>query len=293
MSDQAVCWINGKIVPPAEATVSIFDHGFLYGDGVFEGLRFYGDQVFRLPAHLARLRRSAVALDIEMPLDDDALKAALDSVISASPLDEGYLRLIITRGVGALGIDPANCKKSSVVIISDQLNMVSDDQRDRGIKMIIASTRKNTPDRLDARIKSLNYLTPILARIEANVAGAAEAVLLNDRGFVAEGTAANIFIYKEGVLVTPPLTDGALEGITRGTVMSLAQGMGFGVEERSMTPYDLYNAHECFMTGTGARLIPVREIDGRSLEACPGEVYVKLSHGFRELIQREMGSIAV
>ncbi len=289
MSDQALCWINGEVVAPAEAKISVFDHGFLYGDGVFEGLRFYGNKVFRLPRHLLRLRRSAKALSINIPMSDDELAAALQELIDASPLEHGYLRLIITRGVGELGIDPANCSDCSVIIMADELKMVSDEERDRGIRVVISSTRRQPPDRFDPRIKSLNYLTSVLARMEANLAGASEAIMLNDRGFVAEGSADNIFIVSEGELLTPPLTDGALGGITRSTVLELAAGLELPTRETSLTPYDLYNAEECFLTGTGARLIPVREIDGRDLAQCPGEVYQALSAAFVQLIETEMG----
>ncbi|MCB1875539.1 MAG: branched-chain-amino-acid transaminase [Chromatiales bacterium] len=289
MFEQASCWIDGKIVPAAQASVSVFDHGFLYGDGVFEGVRFYHRKAFRLPLHFKRLRRSAAALQLRIPLSFVELDTAVAETIAASPLDEGYLRIIVTRGVGVLGINPASCPRPGVIVIADQLQMVSEAQRSQGVRAIIASTRRLRPDQLDSRIKSLNYLNAILARIEANVAGVEEAILLNDRGAVAEGTADNLFIVSDGVLLTPPATEGALAGITRQTVLELAAGAGIAAREALLTPYDLYNAEECFLTGTGAKLIPVREIDGRKIAACPGPVYRHLSQAFADLVRRETG----
>ena len=289
MFDQARCWIDGSILPAAEAKVSVFDHGFLYGDGVFEGVRFYNGKAFRLPLHLKRLQRSAQALQLAIPLSADELAQAVAQLIAASPLTDGYLRIIVTRGVGVLGINPTTCKQPGVIIIADQLQMVSDAQRAQGVRAIIASTRRLTPDRLDSRIKSLNYLNAILARMEANYAGVEEAILLNDRGCVAEGTADNLFIVSDGVLLTPPATEGALAGITRQTVLELAVANGIPAREAILTPYDLYNADECFLTGTGAKLIPVREIDGRKIAECPGTRYQQLTQAFSTLIQQETG----
>lgn len=287
MFEQARCWLDGQIMPAAEAKVSVFDHGFLYGDGVFEGVRFYNNKAFRLPLHLKRLQRSASALGLTIPLDTAALTQAVADLIAASPLTNGYLRLIVTRGVGILGINPATCHTPSVIIIADELSMVSEAQREQGVRTIIASTRRLTPDRLDSRIKSLNYLNAILARMEANMAGVEEAILLNDRGFVAEGTADNLFIVTDNELLTPPATEGALAGITRQTVMELAVANGIQARETVLTPYDLYNADECFLTGTGAKLIPVREISGRLVKQCPGPIYRRLAQAFNEFIQAE------
>lgn len=287
MFEQARCWIDGEILPASAAKVSVFDHGFLYGDGVFEGVRFYNNKAFRLPLHLKRLQRSAQALQLNVPLDADGLTQAVADLLAASPLSEGYLRIIVTRGVGVLGINPTTCHNPSVIIIADQLQMVSDAQRAQGVRAIIASTRRLTPDRLDSRIKSLNYLNAILARMEANYAGVEEAILLNDRGCVAEGTADNLFIVSDGVLLTPPATEGALAGITRQTVLELAAANGIPAHEAVLTAYDLYNADECFLTGTGAKLIPVRNIDGRNIGTCPGAIYQQLSAAFADFIRQE------
>lgn len=287
MFEQARCWIDGETLPAAAAKISVFDHGFLYGDGVFEGVRFYNRKAFRLPLHLKRLQRSAQALGLHIPLRADELSQAVADLIAASPLTEGYLRIIVTRGVGVLGINPATCHRPSVIILADQLQMVSDAQRAQGVRAIIASTRRLTADRLDSRIKSLNYLNAILARMEANHAGVEEAILLNDRGCVAEGTADNLFIVSDGVLLTPPATEGALAGITRQTVLELAAANGIPARETVLTAYDLYNADECFLTGTGAKLIPVRDIDGRTIATCPGAIYQRLSAAFSDFIQQE------
>lgn len=287
MSDIAQCWINGEVIPANQAKVSVFDHGFLYGDGIFEGIRFYNKRVFRLPLHMARLKRSARALQIELPLDDQAFTDAIYATINACPMPDGYLRVLVTRGVGALGINPANCAKPSVIIIADKLVMVGEEERNKGLRAIIASTRRMTADRLDPRIKSLNYLNAIQAKMEANYSGVDEAILLNERGFVTEGSAMNIFVVRDGTLHTPPATEGALQGITRGTVLEVAKELGIPAFETVLTPYDLFTADECFFTGTGAKLIPIREIDGRKVGACPGEIYAKLLAGFNALVARE------
>lgn len=290
MSRQAVCWIDGELMPANEAKVSVFDHGFLYGDGVFEGVRFYSKNLFRWPLHWQRLRDSAAALSMTIPLSELAMRAAIVEAVNACAFDDGYLRIIVTRGIGALGINPDSCVRPSVVVIADGLEVITEVQRERGIRTIIASTRRNSPDRLDSRIKSLNYLNAIFARIEANVAGVEEAILLNDRGFVAEGTVDNIFIVKHDRLITPPVTEGALAGITRHTLLILAEGLGMETKEDVLTPYDLYIADEVILTGTGAKLIPVREVAGRAISSCPGPVYRQLSEAFSQLIEQECRS---
>ncbi|MDH5302177.1 MAG: branched-chain-amino-acid transaminase [Gammaproteobacteria bacterium] len=284
MNTQAVCWINGHIVPADQAQVSVFDHGLLYGDGVFEGLRFYSGKIFRLQEHLQRLEYSARAIALPMPLSAEELSRALHDTVAAFAGDNGYLRLVITRGEGPLGIDPRPCRQPTVFIIADQLSMISDSIRRQGARLIIASTRRLAADGLDPRIKSLNYLNHILARMEANHAQADEAILLNNVGRVAEGTADNIFIAKSGQLLTPPVTEGALQGITRDAILQLAAAAGITHAETPLGPYDLYTADECFLTGTGAELIPVREIDGRPLAQCPGPVFSDLSARFQQLV---------
>ena len=284
MPESPHCWINGKLVTRNDAKVSVFDHGFLYGDGVFEGIRFFHKSPFMLQEHLVRLRKSAKAIALEVPYGNQVIINAIEQVIDNFTEDSGYLRLLVTRGVGPLGLDPTGCTKPSLFIMADQLAIVSKRIRTAGVKLIIASTRRLPNDSLDSRIKSLNYLNQILARMEANQAGADEAILLNQAGRVAEGTTENIFIVMEGKLLTPPVTEGALDGITRNLVIQLAQQNGISLAESPLTSYDLYNADECFLTGTGAEMIPVRKIDGRRMNACPGPVFQQLEGYYRNMI---------
>ncbi|MCB1762766.1 MAG: branched-chain-amino-acid transaminase [Gammaproteobacteria bacterium] len=287
MSSSAVCWMNGVILPALEASVSVFDHGLLYGDGVFEGIRFYNQLPFRLTEHLNRLNDSARALALRMPCGPSALAAAVEQTVRAFSQPNGYLRLVITRGPGPLGLDPRGCTAPNLFIIADHLEMVRPEVRAQGAALIIAATRRLSPDGLDPRIKSLNYLNAILARIEANRAGADEALLLNAAGRVTEGTADNVFVARRGMLRTPPPIDGALNGITRSIVLELANELGIPAAETPLAPYDLYTADECFLTGTGAELIPVASVDGRVMSDCPGPVFRHIESAFRSLIDRE------
>jgi branched-chain amino acid aminotransferase len=279
--------INGVICDASEAKIPVNDHGFLYGDGVFEGLRFYNGRILKLRAHLKRLADSAKALGISLLMSAVKLEQALLEIVEASSHTNGYLRLIVTRGVGPLGIDPSHCETGCVVIIADQLKMVSEEVRDNGARLIIASIRRLAGDQLDPRIKSLNYLNQITAKMEANVAGADEAVMLNQSGFVAEGTADNIFVVTGDTLETPPVTDGALNGITRGLILELSNMLSIPVRERSLTTYDLYTADECFLTGTGAELIPVREIASRQIRNTPGPIYSRIRKQFHTELQKD------
>ena len=286
---QAICWKNGDIIPAKEATISVFDHGLLYGDGVFEGIRFYHGKPFRLDAHLQRLEDSARAIALEIPYRRSELADAVNEVIAAFAAPAGYIRLIVTRGVGCLGINPEHCARPTVLIIADRLAMISEAIRRRGARVIVAATRKPSADSLDPRIKSLNYLNHIQARIEANHAGADEALLLNAQGHLAEGTADNVFLVKGDELLTPPVSDGALAGITRAAIIELARDAGIVVGIRSLGIYDLHTADACFLTGTGAELIPVASIDGRRLPQCPGAMFAVLNDAFHALIAHECG----
>ena len=281
------CWMNGELCHPDRARVSVFDHGLLYGDGVFEGIRFYNRSAFRLAAHLRRLSDSARAIRLTIPYDHAALAEASKAVIAASAAENGYFRLVVTRGAGDLGLDPESCHRPNVFLIAAPLRVVSDAVRSQGARVIIGATRRLTPDGLDPRIKSLNYLNHVMARTEANLAGADEALMLNQHGRVAEGTADNVFVVRNGRLLTPPAFEGALEGITRGLVLELARVEGLDCHESPLTAYDLYTAVECFLTGTGAELIPVREIDGRAMADACGPVFTQLLTAFRRCIQRE------
>lgn len=282
-----LCWQHGRIVDAAQASVSVLDHGLLYGDGVFEGIRFYRGAPFRLDAHLQRLFDSARAIDLRVPLSATEIAGAIRDLIGAFAGNEGYLRLVVTRGVGPLGLDPSGCTQPQLFIVANALQLIDEAGRRRGAKTIIAATRRLRCDGLDPRIKSLNYLNHILARMEANHAGADEAILLNDAGRVAEGSADNVFVVRRGELLTPPVTEGALDGITRGVVIELARALGIAFREVPLAPYDLFTADECFLTGTGAEMIPVAMIDGRALRACPGPVFTWLEQAFHQCIEHE------
>ena len=283
---RGICWLDGSIQPLERARIPVLDHGLLYGDGIFEGVRFHFGKPFLLAGHLQRLRLSARAIALGVPWSDRELAAIVARVIEAFGEPQGYLRLVVTRGDGPLGIDPGPCRRPRLIVVAGQLSLVDAAARAAGIRVVIASTRRLPPDGLDPRIKSLNYLNHVLARIEASQAGADEAILLNAQGRVAEGSADNVFVVRDGHLLTPPVTDGALAGITRGLVLELARGAGIGAREESLAPYDLYTADECFLTGTGAELIPVAEIDGRRPGQCPGPVYRRLEQAFRAHVRR-------
>ena len=286
MSDEALCWIGGEIVPASQARISVLDHGLLYGDGVFEGIRFYAGRAFLLEAHIARLADSARAIGLTLSWSAAELAGIVQDIVRAHGAPQGYIRLLVTRGRGPLGINPALCQNPELIVIADQLRMADDTARTDGARCIIASTRRLPFDGLDPRIKSLNYLNHVLARMEANRAGADEALMLNQMGRLAEGTADNVFIVRQGVLSTPPTSDGALEGITRNLIAKLARELGLPVREITLAPYDVYTADECFLTGTGAELIPVREVDGRPLNHCPGPAFERLSRAFQQAIEQ-------
>ena len=278
-------WMNGRIIDLAEARVSIFDHGLLYGDGVFEGIRFYDRRCFRVEAHLARLERSAAAIELAMPYSRDQLRAAMDAVVARAGAPDGYLRLLVTRGEGDLGLDPRSCKRPTTIVAAAPLRVF--EGAGAGVTVIVASTRQAPADVVDPRIKSLNYLNRILARLEAVRVGADEAFMLNARGHLAEGTTDNVFVVREGTLLTPPASDGALEGITRDAVLALARELRIPAREASLGTYDLRTADEAFLVGTGAGLVPVERIDGRTLPACPGPVFARILPAFDALVRRE------
>ncbi len=260
---QSIIYLDGQFLPESEAKVSVFDHGLLYGDGIFEGIRFYNGRVFRLEEHLDRLWDSARSICLEIPMSKEEMTKALLETIRRNGMQDGYIRQIVTRGVGNLGLNPLQCKKPSVIIIVAKIALYPEEVYRHGLTVITCATRRMNAAALNPAIKSLNYLNNILAKIEANNGGCEEAVMLNSEGYVAEATADNIFIVRGNELLTPPLSAGALYGITRGVVMGLARESGLAVSEPNLTRYDLFNADECFLTGTGAELIPVVKIDGR------------------------------
>jgi branched-chain amino acid aminotransferase len=280
-------WMNGRLVDAADARVSIFDHGLLYGDGVFEGIRFYGGRVFRLEAHLERLERSAAAIELDVPYSRDELRDALAAVVAHAGAADGYVRLVVTRGEGDLGLDPRSCKRPTTFLAAAPLRVFAESA---GVAVVVASTRQAGPDVVDPRIKSLNYLNRLLARLEAIRAGADEAIMLNARGLIAEGTTDNVFLVRAGVLLSPPASDGALEGITRDVVLGLARELGIETREQSLGTYDLRVADEVILVGTGAGLVPVRSVDGRTLTPSPGPLFRRIEPAFEALVRREGGA---
>jgi branched-chain amino acid aminotransferase len=277
-------FMDGKFYSERDARVSVFDHGLLYGDGVFEGIRAYHGRVFKLKEHIDRLFYSAKAILLELPMSHAQLMKVTVETCRANKLRDGYIRLVVTRGIGSLGLNPKSCKHPSVIIIADKIQLYPPEYYQRGLDIITVPTVRNLHSALNPAIKSLNYLNNILAKIEANNAGVEEAVMLNAEGFVAECTGDNLFIVKNRALFTPPLSAGALYGITRQTVIELAEEAGLKVSEPNLTRYDLFNADECFLTGTGAELIPVVKIDGRVIgTGKPGPITRRLEEDYHAL----------
>jgi len=279
-------YIDGKYYDEAEAKISVFDHGLLYGDGVFEGIRAYNGRVFKLKEHIDRLFYSAKAILLSIPMSHAEIIQAVVRTCRENSIRDGYIRLIVTRGRGTLGLGPDRCTNPSVIIIADSIQLYPQELYERGLEIITVPTARNLNNALNPAIKSLNYLNNILAKIEANMAGCEEAVMLNAEGFVAECTGDNLFIVKDGRLLTPPLSAGALYGITRGTVMELARQANWEVSEPNLTRYDLYIAEECFLTGTGAEIIPVVKIDARVIgSGRPGPITQTLVGKYKALTQ--------
>ncbi len=277
-------YISGKLLDAEDAKISVFDHGLLYGDGVFEGLRCYGGKVFRLEKHFDRLWESARAIWLEIPLSREALAKAVNETVAANSLRDGYVRLVVTRGAGTLGLDPNRTSNPQVIVIADKITMYPEEYYRNGLEIVTASTIRNHAAALSPRIKSLNYLNNILAKIEGLKAGCIEALMLNTKGEVAECTGDNIFIMRHGVLMTPPLDAGILEGITRDAVMELARAMGQEVREVALTRHDVYVADECFLTGSAAEVIPVVKLDDRKIgDGKPGPMTRQLIERFQAL----------
>ena len=281
-------WIDGRIVDGADARISVLDHGLLYGDGVFEGIRLYGGRVFRLDVHLERLSHSARAIGLDIPGGIAAVREIVIATARAFGQPEGYVRLLVTRGIGAMGVDPTSCHDPKIVCIACEIGLYPEEKLRAGIDMVTVSVRKPSPDMVDPRVKSLNYLNSVLAKREARMRGADEALLLNAAGMVAEAAVANLFVYRRGVLLTPPATDGALEGVTRMTVLELAAGLGIPAREQTLSRMDLISADEVFLTGTGARVVGVRTLDGTPIGLrAPGPVTEKLASEFAAFARRE------
>ncbi|HVS35671.1 MAG TPA: branched-chain-amino-acid transaminase [Gemmataceae bacterium] len=280
-------WINGKFFDKAEARVSVYDHGLLYGDGVFEGIRVYSGKVFRLREHLERLWDSAKAIALEIPLSLEQMTEAVQRTVQVNNKKDGYIRLIVTRGAGSLGIDPRKTTDPQVIVIVDDISMYPAELYENGLDIITSSYVRNHGNALNPRIKSLNYLNNILAKIEAVRAGCLEALMLNVNGEVAEATADNIFLVKRGVLKTPPTSAGILEGITRDLVIELAQAANIPVQETTLIRHDVYSADECFLTGTGAEIIPVVKCDDRVIgTGKPGPITRRLRERFHQAVRQ-------
>lgn len=279
-------YIDGKYYDKDNAVISVFDHGLLYGDGVFEGIRIYNGRVFRLKEHIERLYMSAKAIMLQIPMDAPEMEKAVTEAVKVNNKENGYIRLVVTRGMGSLGINPMKCPNPTVIIIVDDIELYPEEHYRNGIKIITSSVRRVSADVFDVRIKSLNYLNNVLAKIEAIQSGCLEAVMLNRDGLVAECTGDNIFIVKNSKVFTPAPVNGALDGITKDTVLELAKRNGIDALEKALTQYDLYNADECFLTGTGAQIIPVIQIDGRRVAGGkPGAVTLKLIGAFEAYIK--------
>ena len=277
-------YLNGKLVNASEARVSVYDHGLLYGDGVFEGIRSYNGLVFKLKEHVDRLYESAHTLMLKIPLSKQEMIQAVAATLKANRLTNAYIRLVVTRGVGDLGLDPRKCSHPTIFIIADKIVLYPERIYKEGMEIITVPTPRNLPEALNPQIKSLNYLNNILAKIEAINGGVEEALMLSPHGYVAECTGDNIFIVKKGTLITPPPYAGILKGITRGCVMELAKSARIPVREEMLTRHDLFNAEECFLTGTAAEIAPIVRIDGRGIgDGRPGKVTLRLMRDFRAM----------
>lgn len=282
-------YLNGQLVPQEQAVVSVFDHGLLYGDGVFEGIRVYGKQVFLLPQHIERLYESARAIRLNIPLEPEEMSAAVTETVAANGISDGYVRLVVTRGAGSLGLDIRRTSHPQVIIIADTISLYPPELYENGLKLITASTIRNHPQALSPRIKSLNYLNNILAKIEGTDADCLEALMLNHKGEVSECTGDNIFVVKQGIVKTPPPEAGILEGITRNAVIQLARQAGMTVREIPLTRHDIYVADECFLTGTAAEVIAAVSLDGRQIgTGSPGPVTRELKTRFEQLTRGEL-----
>ena len=281
-------YLNGELVPKEQATVSVFDHGFLYGDGVFEGIRAYAGIVFKLDEHIDRLYRSAHTIMLDISISREEMCTAILKTLRANKLRDAYIRVVVSRGAGDLGLDPRKCPESTTIIITDGISLYPQEMYENGLDLITLNTRRNSAQSLDPNIKSLNYLNNILGKIECIRAGVHEGLMLNAQGHVAEATGDNVFLIRKGEVYTPPASAGILEGITRNAVIDVARSGGLKVHESLFNLYDVYNSDECFLTGTAAEVMPVVTVDGRSIgSGRPGPITQRLERGFREVACRD------
>jgi branched-chain amino acid aminotransferase len=279
-------WLDGQLVDKDDAKISVYDHGLLYGDGVFEGIRVYNGKVFRFDAHLRRLYDSARAIRLTIPIPPEQFKSVVEQTIKANNFTDCYIRAVVTRGIGYLGLNPNKCPKPSIFVIADTIELYPKEVYEKGMAVIIASVIRNHPNALSPRIKSLNYLNNILAKMEAVDANVPEAIMLNANGNVCECTADNIFLVRNKVVYTPTIYDGILEGVTRDTILQLCSKLGIPREEKTITRHDLYVADECFLTGTGAEVVPVTKIDGRAVgSGTPGAITKRLIEAFHKFVR--------
>jgi branched-chain amino acid aminotransferase len=278
-------YLDGRLVDEADAKVSVFDHGLLYGDGVFEGIRLYGGNVFRLDEHLERFEYSAKAILLDMPLSRPQWSDAICETCRANGLTDGYIRAVVTRGVGDLGLAPWLCSKPSYFIIASKISLYPAEHYEKGLAIVTVPTRRVGPAAFPATVKSLNYLNNIMGKIEARQAGALEAIMLNDQGFIAEATADNVFVVHKGEVLTPASSQGALKGVTRSTIIDICKDLGIPERESNLTRYDVWCADECFLTGSGAEVIPVVKLDGRVIGAgTPGPLTQRILAEFRKRV---------
>lgn len=281
-------FLNGRFAKKEDAVVSVYDHGFLYGDGVFEGIRVYSGNIFKLTEHIRRLYESAHSIMLQIPYTKEELTEIIAATVRKNQLKNAYIRVVVSRGMGNLGLDPSNCREPNLIVIAEPLALYSKELYDRGLKVGSVASRRNRPDVLSPQVKSLNYLNNILVKLEANQAGFEEAIMLNDQGYVTEGSADNIFIIKDGLIKTPPVYLGALEGITRNAIIDLAEEYGYKVQETPFTRHDVYIADEVFLTGTAVEVIAVVEVDGRKIsDGLPGKVTSHLLEAFRKAVKTD------
>ncbi len=281
-------YINGKYFDKEDACVSVFDHGLLYGDGVFEGIRVYHNRIFRLDEHMERLYESAKAIDLQVPISPDKFKADIIETVRLNGLADAYIRVLITRGPGSLGLNPYSCGPAGLIIIVDKIALYPRELYDKGLSLVTVATQRNLPEAVNPRIKSLNYLNNILAKIEAINAGVEEAIMLNSFGMVSECAGDNIFAIRKGMILTPSISMGVLEGITRNAVIELAREKGMEIKQVVMTRHDLFIADECFLTGTAAEIVPVVKIDGRQIgDGKPGTITKDLAESYHALTREE------
>jgi branched-chain amino acid aminotransferase len=286
MEKELQVYIDGQYYPKSEAKISVFDHGLLYGDGIFEGIRAYNGSVFKLKEHIDRLYRSAHMIMLDIPMKREEMTETVLETLRKNGLKDSYIRLVVTRGVGDLGLNPRKCTKCTIIVITDTIALHKDGAKEKGVTAMLSWVKRDPVDATSHEIKSLNYLNSILAKIEANIGGVDEAICLDKNGFICEGVAENIFIVKNGKLYTPPSYTGALPGITADEVMKLARKLEYEVKEKNITPYELFNAEEVFFTGTAAEVVPVREINKRVIgNGDPGPVTRKLMEKFSELVR--------